>query len=114
MHNYRTVPAGVSNVVANVFGAQGGGKGGYGGWVQASLAVRAGQTIYILVGSSDGFNGGGDGRGLREIVGGGGSDIRTDLNDLASRLVVAGGGGGGVRTPDSDNGNGGAQKNYYY
>lgn len=64
--------------------------------------------LYILVGSTNGFNGGGGIGGQGDGVGGGGSDIRTASGDLASRLVVAGGGGGGWRTFASDAGNGGA------
>lgn len=81
----RTVPAGVSKVVVDAFGAQGY-EGASGGWVQASLPVLGGQMLYIVVG---GFH-----DGDFHHAGGGASDIRTTSNDLASRLIVAGGGGG--------------------
>lgn len=67
--------------------------GCFGGWVQASLSVLAGQTLSVYIGGSGrlgGFNGGGGGR----FKGGGASDIRTISGDLRSRLIVAGGGGG--------------------
>jgi Glycine rich protein len=97
LFSIRTVPTGVSKVFVNATGAQGdGGRDtvGLGGWVQASLSVIAGQTLYIFVGGAGisrraGYNGGGNGGG------GGGSDIRTNKTDVMSRLIVAGGGGGG-------------------
>eukprot|EP01036_Dinobryon_divergens_P046204 gene46204-61790_t len=90
-----------------VCGAQGGGEGGYGGCIHASIDVIPSQILYIFVGSQGnnskgGFNGGGDGHCSSDdsscevygYGGGGSSDIRTDVNDLRSRLVVGGGGGG--------------------
>jgi Glycine rich protein len=99
----RTVPTGVSKVLVNATGAQGcdsqyGGSGGLGGWVQASLSVTAGQTLYVFVGGDTvvgaSYNGGGAG-GSYGGGGGGATDIRTISSDLKSRLIVAGGGGGG-------------------
>jgi hypothetical protein len=71
------------------------------------LKVVPSDTLYVLVGgkgtdydcnggppySAGGYNGGGNVNGPGPS-GGGASDIRTDLADLNSRLVVAGGGGG--------------------
>eukprot|EP01036_Dinobryon_divergens_P038652 gene38652-50765_t len=81
--------------------------GGYGGCIHASINVIPSQTLYLFVGSqgnhsNGGFNGGGDGHCVDEkstcdvfgYGGGGSSDIRTDFNDLESRLVIGGGGGG--------------------
>jgi Glycine rich protein len=116
----RTVPTGVSKVLVNATGAQGGthqygGSGGLGGWVQASLSVTAGQTLYVFVGGdtvvgasyNEGGAGGSDGGGA-----GGATDIRTISSDLKSRLIVAGGGGGGCGRYSSDNGgNGGTVTN---
>lgn len=98
------VPAGVSSVQVDAFGAPGGGSaGGLGGTASAAVAVTPGQTLYVEVGgagtgTAGGFNGGGD----PDLVassggaggGGGASDVRTASGSLASRLVVAGGGGG--------------------
>ena len=81
---------------------------GYGGWVQASLSVTAGQTLYIYVGSV-GFNGGGS-AGQGGGAGGGATDIRTISGNLTSRLIVAGGGVGYYAAPrHADGGNGGAK-----
>ncbi len=114
-----TVPAGVSQIGFDVYGAQGGDggpsagglgsvkAGGLGGRVQGKLSVTPGNVLRIYVGGKGtnhslsgvgGFNGGGstaatsdDNR--RPGAGGGASDIRTS-STLQSRLVVAGGGGG--------------------
>ncbi len=105
-----TVPAGVTSIAVNSYGAQGGGpNGGLGGNATATVPVTPGSTLYIYVGGqptvrpgagSGGFNGGGAvgalpcGGGTSDGWGGGGaSDIRTSVS-LANRLVVAGGGGG--------------------
>jgi Glycine rich protein len=118
----RTVPTGVSKVLVNATGAQGcdsqyGGTGGLGGWVQASLSVTAGQTLYVFVGGDTvvgaSYNGGGaGGRFGAGGAGAGATDIRTISSDLKSRLIVAGGGGGGCGRYSSDNGgNGGTVTN---
>jgi hypothetical protein len=96
-----TVPAGVTNVTFDVFGASGGNllkvtrlgmqvvsSGGAGGEAKAKFKVRAGQVFEIVVGGqggnavlnetvgTGGFNGGGDGSELYGGGGGGGSDVR--------------------------------------
>jgi Glycine rich protein len=123
----RTVPTGVSEVLVNATGAQGGdiyAAGGLGGWVQASLSVTAGQTLYVFVGGDSvvgpmntvvgprynegGYNGGGAGDGYHYGSSGGGgggaTDIRTTSSDLKSRLIVAGGGGGANKNDCGGNG----------
>jgi len=122
-----TVPSGVSTLMADVQGAQGGGNTSSGGRIKGNISVTAGNTIYMMVGGqgtasayyscigsspalfSGGFNGGGTGGGgqdtygcgsgltsyFRGASGGGATDIRTSVGDLATRLIVAGGGGGG-------------------
>jgi hypothetical protein len=120
-----TVPAGVTSIQVTAIGGKGGGApmgaaGGFGAFVQATLAVTPGAVLYVAVGgngASDlatgagGFNGGGSGgqmcgpNGCDAGGGGGASDVRTCPRALAacpgggstldSRLVVAGGGGGG-------------------
>lgn len=121
------VPAGVTQVSVQVWGAQGGSSydcdpaiqedGGLGGMAQGTLNVTPGQTLYIYVGGKPtdpgnvtpkpgGFNGGGDG-GEYGAGGGGASDIRVGGTALTDRVVVAGGGGGG-NTGCPEHGVGGA------
>ena len=105
-----TAPSGVSSITFDVQGAQGGDAdksrytgaqyGGFGGRVQGTLSVTAGNTYQIYVGgkgglaTSGGWNGGGNANSaVYAGSGGGASDIRTS-SALSSRLVVAGGGGG--------------------
>jgi hypothetical protein len=105
-----TVPAGVVAVAASLTGGTGGGgcpygggSGGAGATLAATIPVTPGQTLYVEVGA-DGtvgeggwptFGGGGAG-GSRYVAGSGGgaSDIRTESGALSSRLLVAAGGGG--------------------
>ncbi|MBB2946688.1 hypothetical protein FB565_006456 [Actinoplanes lutulentus] len=101
-----TVPAGVSAVRVEAFGAQGGGEyGGFGAGVVANVAVTAAQRLTVRVGgrgglATGGFNGGGGssfaGAGLGQGQGGGGA---SDLSLGDSRLVVSGGGGGAAGGP---------------
>jgi len=124
------VPSCVTRVKIETWGAQGGNSmtcnlqgpptiqqdGGLGGYTSGELEVVNGQLLYIMVGGQGkvgmnkvfdgGFNGGGDG-GMYAAGGGGATDIRTILNDLDSRLIVAGGGGGG-NTGCPNTGTGGA------
>ncbi len=106
-----TVPAGVSQLVFDAFGAQGGGAaddfvdgpGGLGGEARATLAVTAGERLEISVGAVGGYGGGTNPDG-----GGGASDVRSGscaaaLNcALSAREVVAGGGGGGGGCTNGD------------
>jgi outer membrane protein OmpA-like peptidoglycan-associated protein len=103
-----TVPAGTSYISATAIGARGGNNTlasiAVGATVTGSLAVSAGQVLYVYVGvhgiggfngSAGGYNGGGDASPYpMGGSGGGASDIRTTSGDLASRVLVAGGGGG--------------------
>jgi len=105
---------GASSVTITAFGAQGskgggptcrnftsasaGGTGGLGGQAMGTLAVTAGDTLYVYVGGQSGWNGGGDtgtGYGLEGGFGGGASDVRFGGTALTNRVIVAGGGGGG-------------------
>jgi len=112
------VPAAVSSLDVDVFGAQGGAgnfltgtcgingvPGGKGGEALATVAVTPGQALRLLVGvagradGGGGFNGGGIGGGGFAVAafggGGGASDVRAPAPfGLAERLIVAGGGGG--------------------
>ena len=120
-----TVPAGVTKVTFDVFGASGGSttdagghvlisSGGAGGEARAQFTVKPGETFEIVVGGrgadgnstyviySGGFNGGGASQ--YSGSGGGGSDVRLGGhgNGCASTRtcgytdrVIVGGGGGG-------------------
>lgn len=123
------VPSCVTRVKIEVWGAQGGSSmdcaqpaniqqdGGLGGYTVGELNVGNGQLLYILVGGQGkvgsnytfdgGFNGGGDG-GRYGAGGGGATDIRSILNDLDSRIIVAGGGGGGNTGCPVNTGTGGS------
>jgi len=131
------VPAGVTSVQVEVWGAQGQAltdeqydesTGGLGGYAIGNLAVTPGEVLNIYVGGTGtevvaGFNGGAlggfgtpsDGDAGRAGSGGGASDIRQGGTGLANRVIVGGGGGGGGRDyvngscqPCGTGGNGGA------
>jgi len=113
------VPAGVSKIKIEAWGAQGGtipnnsNTGGLGGYVSGEQVVSAGQILYVYVGgqggasrgswidgcdcynNNGGWNGGGSGSGSRGPGGGGGTDVRIDGTSIADRAIVAGGGAGG-------------------
>lgn len=121
------VPEGVTSIDVTVKGAQGltlsgGGSGGEGATVTATVSVNPGEVLQINVGgqgrsNATAFNGGG------RPGGGGASDIRRptfsstmstftscayNFNcSLSQRIVVAGGGGGGGNQPGSNGGRGG-------
>lgn len=121
------VPACVTSIVVDAYGAQGGtgdpsAIGGRGGRARARIPVTPGETLQVRVGgmgasgvinqANGGFNGGG---GALEAVlqnagpsgtGGGASDVRRG-DALTGRLVVAAGGGGGGWTNATGGGGGG-------
>ncbi|MBL0202617.1 MAG: hypothetical protein IPP81_21425 [Chitinophagaceae bacterium] len=108
-----TVPAGVTSVFLQSWGAQGGsgatggnatsgGAGGLGGYAEGNLAVVPGQVLNIFVGGqgatpTGGFNGGANGGSTNAGGGGGASDVRAGGTAEANRVITAGGGGGGGR-----------------
>jgi large repetitive protein len=122
------VPAGVTSINIEVYGAQGGDSetcsgplnidGGLGGFASGTLSVTPGETLTIYVGGKPlngdlgggndlgGFNGGGNG-GMYAGAGGGASDVRQGGTSFSDRVIVAGGGGGG-NTGCPDHGIGGA------
>ncbi len=106
------VPAGVTELYADVRGAPGagaendaGGTGGPGGRVVAAVAVTPGQTLTVDVGCPGegshggwGWSRGGEGDTAANTLaanGGGGGGSSAVLAPGAEILVVAGGGGGG-------------------
>jgi ferredoxin len=89
-----TVPAGITSVTIEAWGAQGqGGNGGLGGYVKGDMIVTPGQVLNIYVGDQNGYNGGGIGHAATPRNGGGASDVRTLGTTLNDRVIVAGGGG---------------------
>ncbi|MBK9632658.1 MAG: hypothetical protein IPO62_16655 [Saprospiraceae bacterium] len=127
-----TVPAGVTTIFIEAYGAQGGSNpmgvvGGLGGFASGNLAVSPGTTLNIFVGGTGiatttinspngGFNGGGNGGTTaatnfnpRGGGGGGASDIRIGGINLTDRIIVAAGGGGagGNRVQSIGRGTGG-------
>lgn len=124
-----TVPAGVTSLTIQAFGAEGGtgyasdGRGGGGDVVNVTIAVAPGEKLAIFVGGqggngtadsagAGGYNGGGDGgHQLTEGQGGGGgggaSDVRLGGIALGDRIVVAGGGGGNGSIQGTMGGGGG-------
>ena len=120
--NY-TVPPGVTAVMIQAFGAQGGPGddgvfGGEGGSVTATVSVTPGEILAVFVGCKGGdggstggpggFNGGAKG-GNGAGGGGGASDVRQGGSALANRIVAAGGGGGGGGDVGGNGGVGGNQ-----
>jgi len=123
-----TVPAAVTIIFVDAFGAQGGsiapgvendGQGGLGAGVSGEIPVAGGQTVQVLVGGvgqgrgagespggAGGFNGGGDGGDATRYHGGaGGGGASTVLLDGAVAIIAPGGGGG---AHGGTGGNGGA------
>lgn len=92
------VPAGITSIYADVYGAKGGGNSpGLGGRVRTTLTTTPSETLNIYVGgagssTAGGYNGGGN--AASRSGGGGASDIRQGGTALSNRIVVAGGGGG--------------------
>ena len=104
------VPAGITEVQLEVWGAQGGYRssstyGGKGGYSVGTYSSTPGQTLYVVVGGSGntgGTSGGYNGGGSRETYNGGGgaTHIATATGVLSALsgntetvLIVAGGGG---------------------
>lgn len=96
------VPKGVKKLAVDCVG---GGSNSCGGRVECVLKVKSGQMLYIYVGQASpanaaGWNGGGNYGTARydgAYGGAGASDIRTTIDELNSRVVVAGGAGGAAQ-----------------
>ena len=106
-----TVPAGVTSIQIEAWGAQGGSgvgfdgvpaTGGLGGYSIGNLEVVPGQVLNLYVGGAGalygigGFNGGGQAGTEYGASGGGASDVRIGAYTLSDRVIVGGGGGGGA------------------
>jgi hypothetical protein len=111
-----TVPAGVTSITIETWGAQGGtlkNAGGLGGYATGTIAVTFGQVFYVFVGqqptnSAGGYNGGGAGfSDVFSTGGGGASDVRLNGNGFNDRVIVAGGGGGATNQGTEVGGYGG-------
>jgi hypothetical protein len=105
-----TVPAGVTMLTLDAYGAQGHDTiyGGRGGRVSGTLSVIPGQIIHVYVGGyGSGVNGGWNGGESTALgsgcvgsstggtgYGGGATDVRVGGTALSNRVLVAGGGGG--------------------
>ncbi|MFD2718238.1 glycine-rich protein [Hymenobacter monticola] len=90
-----TVPAGITRLLVDMAGATGGmgsGLSGFGGRVQATLAVVPGEVLTINVGKPGSIS---VGSGGVVYTGGEATDIRRGGSGLTDRVLVAGGGGGG-------------------
>jgi hypothetical protein len=119
-----TVPAGVTSILVDAYGASGttfstttyGGNAywglGKGGRVQTNLTVTPGDVLNIYVGGTTlnysgwqstmgGWNGGGNGGDYGGFAGGGATDIRIGGTSLSDRVIVSGGGGGRKEIPTS-------------
>lgn len=97
-----TVPAGVTTMTMETWGAQGGANWvnntNFGGYAKGTFTVTPGEVLGIYVGGqattiAGGFNGGGTGEGAGK-GGGGGTDVRQGGMAYSNRIIVAGGGGG--------------------
>jgi hypothetical protein len=107
-----TVPAGVTHVMIDAKGAQGGGDPGYyvggkGGEEKGTFAVTPGETLTILIGGrggdlsgtsggSGGYGGGGAGGSADSTDGAGGGGGGSFVFDGSDTLILAAGGGGGT------------------
>lgn len=89
-----------------VWGSQGGGSGGRGGYVSTRVTLLKDSQLNLYVGNTSGYNGGGAG----SSYGGGATDVRLNGTALTDRLVSAAGGGGGSSggSGGSDTGAGGS------
>jgi hypothetical protein len=105
------VPAGITSLTIDAYGAQGGGGGG-GGETMANITVTPGESLTLFIGGygggqSGGFNGGGSATDGCNSGGGGATDLRQGGVALSNRVVVAGGGGGGGCDQSHGGGSGG-------
>lgn len=89
--------------IISAYGAQGGNSGGLGGYVNAEISLKKGDTIIINTGGINGYNGGGAYRNSKYNPGGGATTIRYNNNYV---VIAAGGGAKGNSETPGDGGNG--------
>ena len=104
-----TVPAGVTSISVDAYGASGnqwGGSshGGKGGRVECVLSVTPGDVLNIYVGGTSTFNGGST---VGYTYSGDATDIRVGGTALINRVIVSGGGGSPGNGSNKDGGLGG-------
>jgi hypothetical protein len=88
-----TVPAGVTSISVQAYGAQGGNtNGGLGAGIYGEFNVNPGDQFSVVVGQQGVVNNCG---GANASGGGGGGSFFWDPNNTALPLIAAGGGGGG-------------------
>lgn len=90
--------------------------GGNGAYVSGNINLEKDRELFVFVGSSNGYNGGGTGNSSYGATGGGATDIRllndTGFDGLKTRIMVAAGGGSAENRGDGYGaGNGGAGGN---
>lgn len=112
------VPACVTSLNVDAYGAAGGNEGGRGGRVVLTITVTPGETLTVSVGGrgadgdaggAGGSNGGGAGNNYGGGGGGGGGGW-SGLRGVALLAVAGGGGGGGSSPAFPDGGAGGGTK----
>ena len=109
-NQYFIVPAGVTRITVQLWGAGGGagyntsniGSGGGGGFVSGTLNVTSGEVLTLIVGgggcnSCTGHAYGGGGAGSPNCQGGSGGGRSAIQRTPGTDLATAGGGGGGTR-----------------
>ena len=107
------VPANITSILVEAYGAQGGSKdvaGGLGGKVQAIIKVTPGETLYIMVGGQPSLNsitavyGNGGNAGTnassaaKQGAAGGGMTALFRTSVVMSNVLLVAGGGGGAAT----------------
>jgi hypothetical protein len=99
--NVFAVPAGVTSITVEMWGAGGGGgggggggeaggAGGGGGYTRTTIAVTPAENLNVIVGG-----GGSGGTGSANSGAGGGGGGHSEVNRSGTALAIAGGGGGG-------------------
>jgi len=106
------VPSNIYQLKIECFGASGGGFAGLGGYIGVNYRCTPGDLLFIYVGGTNGYNGGGNDPFNNSNNGGGMSDVRssTFFSDV---IVVAGGGGAGSNN-SYRGGDGGTNQVAYY
>ena len=114
---YFVVPAGVTSIYVEVYGAGGGinngNLGGAGGKSTGTLTVIPGDTYVVIAGQKGGngygiYSYGGGGASNGKGGGGGRSEIRKQGDSVANAIIAGGGGGAGYYTVSTGGAGGGS------